>query len=89
MGGSESRSDPHKHGIGFEEAQTVRADENSVEFFDPERRQTENRCTRIGGSTGTRPLLVIFCERKEGEVLRFSSARKATKREEKQYEKGI
>ena len=55
-----SRSNHHKHGIWFEEAQTVWADENSVEFYDPEHSATEDRFIRIGRSTGTRLLLVIF-----------------------------
>ena len=84
-----SRNNYLKHDIWFEEAQTVWADEKSVEFFDPEHSETEDRFIRIGRSTATRLLLVIFCEREEGEVIRLISARKATKKEEKQYEKGI
>ena len=84
-----SRNNHLKHDIWFEEAQTVWADEKSVEFFDPEHSETEDRFIRIGRSTATRLLLVIFCERDEGEVIRLISARKATKKEEKQYEKGI
>lgn len=84
-----SWSNHQKHGVWFEEAQTVWADENSVEFFDPEHSETEDRYIRLGRSTGSRLLLVIFCEREAGEVIRIISARKATKKEEKQYEKGI
>ena len=84
-----SRSNYHKHGIWFEEAQTVWADENSAEYFDPEHSGMEDRFIRIGRSTGTRLLLVIFCEREDGEVIRLISALKATKKEKKQYEKGI
>jgi uncharacterized DUF497 family protein len=84
-----SRANYQKHGIRFEEAQTVWADEHSIEFFDPEHSAMEDRFIRIGRSTGTRLLLVIFCEREEGEVIRIISVRKATKKEERQYEKGI
>lgn len=66
------------------------ADEKSVEFFYPEHSKAEDRYIRIGRSTGSRLLLVIFCEREAGEVIRIISARKATnKKEEKQYAKGI
>jgi uncharacterized DUF497 family protein len=65
------------------------ADENSVEFFDPEHSETEGRFIRIGRSTGTRLLLAIFFKREEGEVIPLISARIATKKEERQYEKGI
>ena len=67
----------------------MRVDEISGEFFDPEHCETEDRFIRIERSTGTRLILVIFCEREEGQVLRLIPARKATKKEEKQDEKGI
>jgi uncharacterized protein len=35
-----------------------------------------------------RVLLVCFCERGEGDVIRIISARKATKKEQGQYRKG-
>jgi len=78
-----------KHGIWFEEAQTIWADSASEEYFDPEHSDSEERFIRIGHSTGMRILLVVFCERFDGEVIRFISARKATKAEVKDYEEGI
>jgi len=42
----------NKHGVWFEEAQTVWADELSREFFDPEHSENEDRFIRIGHSTG-------------------------------------
>jgi len=84
-----SRNNHRKHGIRFDEAQTVWADENSVEFFDPVHSESEDRFIRIGHSTRARLLLVVFCERGRGEVIRIISARKATKKEERQYEKGV
>ncbi len=78
-----------KHGVWFEEAQTVWADENAIEFFDPEHSEAEDRFFRVGNSSGARLLLVVFCERQAGEVIRIISARPATQKEEKQYEEGI
>lgn len=78
-----------KHGVWFEEAQTIWADNNSVEFFDPEHSDGEDRFIRIGVSTRLNVLLVVFCERAEGQVIRIISARKATPKEREQYEEGI
>ncbi len=78
-----------KHSIWFEEAQTVWADPKSVEFFDVAHSEGEDRYIRIGFSTKSRLLLVVFCERQSGNVVRIISARKATIREKKQYEEGI
>lgn len=84
-----NRGNFRKHGIWFEEAQTVWTDDQGVEFFDPEHSETEDRFIRIGHATGLRLLLVVFCEREEGEVTRIISARQATTKEERQHEKGI
>jgi hypothetical protein len=78
-----------KHGIWFEEAQTVWADPLSVEFLDPEHSQEEDRFLRIDQSTKERLLIIVFCERMEGKVIRIISARKTTKKEKKEYEEGV
>ncbi len=78
-----------KHEVWFEEAQTIWADGHSVEFFDPEHSDEEDRFLRIGYSTTSRLLLVVFCEREGGNTIRLISARKATPKEQKQYEEGI
>lgn len=79
----------HKHGIWFEEAQTIWADGLAVEFFDPESSDDEDRFIRIGHSKRANVLLVVFCERDDGNIIRIISARKATKKEREDYEKGI
>lgn len=86
---SKNRSNFKQHGVWFEEAQTIWADLESIEFFDPEHSSNENRFIRIGHSTRSRLLLVVFCERAEGSTIRIISARKATKQEARDYEKGI
>jgi uncharacterized DUF497 family protein len=78
-----------KHDIWFEEARTVWADSDSVEFYDPEHSDEEDRFIRVGHSTASRVLLVVFCERNDGETVRIVSARKATSHERRQYEEGI
>ncbi len=78
-----------KHGIWFEEGQTVWADIKAVEFFDPAHSTTEDRFIRVGFSSNGNVLLVVFCERLDGSVIRIISVRKATSKEVKDYEKGI
>jgi uncharacterized protein len=86
---SKNQSNYWKHGVWFEEAQTIWADSESVEYFDPEHSLNEDRFIRIGHSTRGRILLVVFCEKAERSTIRIISARKATTREMSAYEKGI
>jgi len=74
-----------KHGVSFEEAQSVFYDEFAVQFFDEEHSTGEERFLLLGTSTGARLLLVCHCERESGQIIRIISARKATKRESTFY----
>lgn len=74
-----------KHGVSFEEAQTVFYDEFAVQFFDDEHSGNEERFLLLGMSVGAQLLLVCHCERDSGQVIRIISARKATKRESTFY----
>jgi uncharacterized DUF497 family protein len=67
----------------------VRSDDHATEFHDPEHSATEERFLRVGYSTRGRILLVIFCEKHGGSVVRIISARKATSKEKKTHEEGI
>ena len=84
-----NRSNFRKHKIWFEEAQTLWSNSHCIEFFDPEHSDNEDRFIRIGHSTSSRILLVVFCEKDEDGIIRIISARKATLRETRVYEKGI
>ncbi|HEY3129364.1 MAG TPA: BrnT family toxin [Acidobacteriota bacterium] len=64
-------------------------DSKSVEFFDPEHSADDSRFIRIGHSAKSRILLIVFCERADASIIRIISARKATTREVRDYEKGI
>ncbi len=75
-----------KHGVSFEEAQSVFYDEFAVQFFDDDHSGDEERFLLLGMSTGARLLLVCYCERDAGNIIRIISARKATKREGTFYE---
>ncbi len=74
-----------KHGVSFEEAQSVFYDEFAVQFFDQDHSGNEERFLLLGMSTGARLLLVCHCERDAGNIIRIISARKATKRESTFY----
>jgi hypothetical protein len=75
-----------KHGVSFEEAQTVFDDPFAVIFDDEAHSAQELREIIIGHSTRNRLLLVSFTER--ANTIRIISARRATHREERDYEKG-
>lgn len=80
-----SRANRTKHGVSFEEAQTVFFDENAVEFFDPDHSMVEDRFLLLGRSFKLRVLLVCYCYRKSESVIRIISARKVTKKEKTLY----
>jgi uncharacterized protein len=77
-----------KLGIWFEEACTVFVDPNALEIFDEDHSFFEERFIVLGMSTLLRLLVVVYCERSRDD-LRIITARKATKREVNEYEKGI
>ena len=74
-----------KHGVSFEEAQSVFYDDFAVQFFDEEHSESEERFLLLGMSTGASLLLVCHCERAGGQLIRIISARKATKSESTFY----
>ncbi len=72
------------HGISFDEASTAFRDILSLTIHDPLHSDEEDRFTLIGNSFKNRLLVVVHTER--GNKIRIISARKATKKERKQYE---
>ena len=74
-----------KHGVSFEEAQSVFYDEFAVQFFDEGHLTSEERFLLLGMSTGGRLLLICHCERGADNTIRIISARKATKTESTFY----
>ena len=74
-----------KHGVSFEEAQTIFYDDFAVQFLDEEHSSEEDRFLMLGMSSEANLLLVCHCERAGGEVIRIISARKATRSESKFY----
>ena len=76
-----------KHEVTFDEAATVFADPLAVIFDDDEHSENELREIIVGHSALARLLLVSFTERGP-DTIRIISARKASKRERQDYEKG-
>ncbi len=77
-----------KHGVSFEEAKSVFFDDFALQFFDQENSDTEDRFLMLGMSNETNILLICHCERDDGNTIRLISARKATKNESKNYQRG-
>ena len=75
-----------KHGVSFEEAQSVFYDEFAIQFYDEAHSSDEERFLMLGMSSGAHLLLVCHCERDGGDIIRIISARKATKQESSHYE---
>jgi uncharacterized DUF497 family protein len=73
-----------KHGVSFDEAKTVFNDPFSVTIYDPDYSSDEQRYVDIGLSLKGRLIVVSYCER--GETIRLISSRKATRKEERDYE---
>jgi uncharacterized DUF497 family protein len=75
-----------KHGVSFEEAQTVFDDPLYVDFYDPDHSEEEERYLIVGESSRGRLLIVSYTER--GNSIRLISAREVTRTERAAYEEG-
>lgn len=83
-----AKSNLKKHGVSFEEAQSVFYDDLAVQFYDDDS-SDEDRFLLLGMSNESRIVMVVHCERgNDGEELRIISARKATKSEQQYYQGG-
>ncbi len=74
-----------KHGISFETAGRIFLDTNRIEYYDIMHSTDEDRFVTIGMVDGL--LSVVYTER-ENDILRLISARKATEKERRAYERG-
>lgn len=74
-----------KHGVSFEEAETVFYDDRAILAGDPDE-QDEDRFVLLGLSEGLRTLVVCHCYREDDSVIRIISARKAHREERRDYD---
>ena len=85
--GKKAAMNKQKHGVAFEEAQTVFDDCDALRIFDPDHSEDEDRFLLLGLSSVLRLLVVCHCYRENDEQIRIISARKATKKESATYER--
>jgi uncharacterized protein len=77
-----------KHGVSFEEAATVFADPDALEWEDLEHSTRENRFKRLGISIEGRILILVYSYRrlKDGkETIRIITARRTSPKEREAY----
>lgn len=86
---NKNETNQRKHGITFDEASSVFLDERAILFDDPEHSKDEERFLLLGMSKASNVCIVCHCYGESDDVIRIISARKATKKEEKRYVKGI
>jgi hypothetical protein len=77
-------SNRRKHGVSFEEAETVFYDDRAISRDDPDEEE-EDRFVLLGLSAGLRTLVVCHCYREDDSVIRIISARKAHREERRDY----
>jgi uncharacterized DUF497 family protein len=82
---NKARRNLQMHAVSFDEASTAFGDTLSLTIHDPLHSDEEDRSILIGNSARNRLLVVVHTER--GQNIRIISARKATQKERKQYEK--
>lgn len=75
-----------KHKVSFEEASTVFGDPLSITIEDQMHSSIEERFITMGSSFSGSLLVVVHCDK--GDTVRIVSARAATRKEKKTYEKG-
>lgn len=80
-----ARANEQKHGVSFEEAQTVFFEEDALLYDDPDHSEDEDRFLLVGPSARLRLLVVVHCYRESDEVIRIISAREATRPERRAY----
>ena len=83
---AKNTANQRKHGIAFEEAETVFAEERAQLLDDPDHSLSEDRFVLLGLSTAFRVLVVVHSYRDQAGTIRIISARKATASERAHYD---
>lgn len=82
---SKTESNRKRHVVTFEDAQSVFYDDYAAQFYDESHSDEEDRFLLLGMSNRPRFLMIVHCERADGDVIRIISARKATTNESTYY----
>ena len=83
-----SAANQRKHGVSFEEAQSVFFDDRAILLDDPDE-EREDRFVLLGISASLRTLVVCHCYRQDGDLIRIISAKKADRKETETYEEHL
>ncbi len=83
---AKARINLRKHGVSFEEAETVFYDDHALLLDDPEHSGDEDRFVLLGLSSRLRVLVIVHTYREHDAVIRLISARRATKAEQAGYD---
>lgn len=85
---NKAKANRKKHGIGFEQASTIFLDPRMIAVFDTEHSEHEDRWATIGVDSNGILLVVVHTFQQlnaDSYRIRIISARKATRKESKQY----
>jgi uncharacterized DUF497 family protein len=80
-GEAKNKSNVQKHGVSFEEAESVFFDEFALLIADPDHSENEDRFVLFGLSAKLRVLLVCHCFEADAGLIRIISCRKASRKE--------
>ena len=83
---AKARINLRKHGVSFDEAETVFYDDHALLLDDPDHSEDEDRFVLLGLSSRFRVLVVVHTYHELDEVICIISARKATKVEQGGYD---
>jgi uncharacterized DUF497 family protein len=81
---SKAAANLRKHRVTFDEAETAFGDSRSLDIFDPDHSDDEDRFVKLGMSNVGRILVVVYTQRKTR--IRLISARRANRYERTRYE---
>lgn len=84
---SKNKSNKKKHGVSFEEAESVFSDEGARLIHDVGHSEVEERFILLGMSDKLNLLVVVHAYKEDDEIIRIISARKATKTESQFYKR--
>ncbi len=84
---TKNRANKKKHGVSFEEAETVFYDKAARLISDPDHSEDEDRFILLGMSSDSKVLVVVHVYKENDEIIRIISARKATKHEQSKYKR--
>jgi uncharacterized protein len=84
---TKNQANKKKHGVSFEEAETVFYDNSARLIADPDHSDDEDRFILLGISSELKLLVVVHVYKENDEIIRIISARKATKHEQAKYKR--